>query len=143
MMIRPPSDLYAAISIAGALLYGGDFIARFAEEIGCEPTETAVRAWAPADFDEVQLIAIDEWIVRRLAERLDEIHDAKRRECSTGRKLVEVKAIATSAALVWTSSTIRHIRRILSPVGLCQHGSLFDARCHVRRPFSHQFGKGS
>jgi hypothetical protein len=106
MMIRPPSDLYAAISIAGALLYGGDFIARFAEEIGCEPTETAVRAWAPADFDEVQLIAIDEWIVRRLAERLDEIHDAKRRECSTGRKLVEVKAIATSAALVWTSSTI-------------------------------------
>lgn len=76
MMIRPPSDLYAAIEIAGRLLYGGDYIARFAEEIGCEPTETAVRAWAAADFDEAALIAIDEWIVRRLAERLDEIHDA-------------------------------------------------------------------
>jgi len=39
MMIRPPGDLYAAIEIAGRLLHGSDFIARFADEIGCEPTE--------------------------------------------------------------------------------------------------------
>lgn len=76
MMIRPPSDLYAAISIAGRLLYGGDYIERLAAEIGCEPTEDAVRAWAAQDFTDGYLIAIDEWIVRRLAERLDEIHDA-------------------------------------------------------------------
>ncbi|MBN8984442.1 MAG: hypothetical protein J0H32_08225 [Rhizobiales bacterium] len=76
MMIRPPGDLYAAIEIVGRLLHGSDFIARFADEIGCEPTESALRAWAATPFDDDALIQIDQWIVQRLTERLDEIDEA-------------------------------------------------------------------
>lgn len=75
-MIRPPGDLYAAIEIAGRLWQGSDFIARFAEEIGCDPTESALRAWAAAPFDADALIQIDQWIVQRLTEKLDEIDEA-------------------------------------------------------------------
>lgn len=75
-MIRPPGDLYASIALAGRLLHGSDYIARFAEEIGCDPNEASLRAWAASPFNDDDLIQIDRWIVQRLTEKLDEIDEA-------------------------------------------------------------------